>query len=318
MVMGYPGRTERYLSSWGVQQAINVTSPAVVKIRDKKLAIIKHDMEADAAIRIKYATKYATSSNYWKYFIGQIKGLKHQKVYERKKQSETDFTVWVNANATKTAITRYGAALSDIEASYADAQPFILHRTYMNEVFFQGPEIVYLAYQFRGLNDVLKNKDSKPEDISKAVGKLKGVVEEFFKDYNVATDKKLFAALMDMFYKAVPKEQHAEVLKTVEKKYDGDFDKYGAWLYEKSIFASQEKLNAFLAAPKAKTLGKDPGFIFMSSIYNNYLDNYAPKALPGRPDENAKRQKILSRCQFYVALNLWAGAGLYSCRCRTL
>src|ERR1041385_4395161 len=196
MVMGYPGRTERYLSSWGIQQAINVTSPATVKIRDKKLAIIKQDMEADPAIRIKYATKYATSSNYWKYYIGQIKGLMHQKVYERKKKAETDFSAWVNANETKANVTRYGAALSDIEASYKEGQPFVLHRTYMNEVFFQGPEIIYLAYQFRGLNDVLKNKDSKPEDIKKAADKLKHTTEEFFKDYNVSTDKKLFAALM--------------------------------------------------------------------------------------------------------------------------
>lgn len=275
MVMGYPGRTERYLTSWGVQLATNVTSPATVKIRDKKLAIMKADMEADPAIKIKYASKYAQSSNYWKYFIGQIKGLNHQKVYERKQKGEGEFAAWVNADGARKQ--RYGNVLSEIEKSYTDVLPYTLHRTYLNEAFFQGPEITVLAYQFQAMNELLHNKEAKPGDIAKEKEVLKADAAEFFKDYNVSTDKKLFAGLIEMFYKDVPKDQHAAALETVEKKFKGDFNKYADWVYDKTILCSAQKVNEFLSSPKAKTLDKDPGYTLMSSVYNNYLEKYSPK-----------------------------------------
>ena len=71
MILGYPGRTNRYMSSWGVSEALNITNPATIKIRDKKLAIMREDMATSNEIRIKYAAKYAQTANYWKYFIGQ-------------------------------------------------------------------------------------------------------------------------------------------------------------------------------------------------------------------------------------------------------
>src|SRR5258706_13871056 len=252
MVMGYPGRTERYLTSWGVQQATNITSPATVQIRDKKLSIIKTDMDADAVVRIKYASKYAQSSNYWKYFIGQIKGLNRQKVYDRKKKGEEEFAAWLKAD--KNRKKRYGNVLSEIEKSYADARPFTLHRTYLNEAVFQGPEIMIFAFQFKALNDLLKTKEAKPEEISKTSGKLKEAAAESFKDYNVSTDKKLFAELLKMFHASVSKEQQANIFEAAEKKFGGDFNKYADWVYDKTIFCSQERMNKFLAAPKAKTL----------------------------------------------------------------
>lgn len=275
MVMGFPGRTERYLTSWGIQQAVNITSPATVKIRAEKLGIIREDMDADNAVRIKYASKYARSSNYWKYYIGQIKGLKRQKVYDRKKKEEADFTTWMNADASRKQ--RYGTVLSELEKSYADARPYMLHRTYLSEAVAQGPEIMAFANQFSALNDLLKNKEAKPEEIAKTSAKLKEAANEFFKDYNLPTDKKLFAELMPLFHSTVPKEQQSTAFQTAEKKFGGDFNKYADWVYEKTIFCSQQKLNAFLAAPKAKTLEKDPAFSLITTLSKNYLDTYAPK-----------------------------------------
>jgi hypothetical protein len=291
MVMGYPGRTDRFLTSWGVKMALDITSPTTVSIRDKKLSIIKEDMNSDAAIRIKYASKYATSSNYWKYFIGQIKGLKRQHVYERKLKEEAEFTSWVNADEKRKE--RYGKVLKDIEQSYADQRPYTLHRTYLNEGMFQGPEILFLAFRFKALHELLKNKDSKPEEIKKSAEELKETVTEFFKDYNLPTDRKLFSALMNMFYNNVPKEQHPDVFQTAEKKFKGNFSEYADWVFEKTIFCSQDKVNKFLADPKAKTLDKDPGFSAMSSIYNNYIDKYSPKV-------RAAEQKRAKGMRLYV------------------
>ena len=85
MVMGYPGSTDRFLTSFGVKEELDLHQPTVVDIRDVKLEIMRKYMNADPAVRIKYAAKYAQVANYWKYFIGQQKQLKRNKIYEKKK-----------------------------------------------------------------------------------------------------------------------------------------------------------------------------------------------------------------------------------------
>jgi len=76
MIFGFPGSTHRYITSQGVEQAINQNNPLIVKIRDKKLSIMRSYMDQDPKIKLQYSSKYAQTSNYWKYFIGQTKGLK--------------------------------------------------------------------------------------------------------------------------------------------------------------------------------------------------------------------------------------------------
>ena len=98
MIMGFPGRTERYLTSFGVKQAIEQKNPTIVKIRDKKLAVMREHMDANARVKIQYSSKYASTANYWKYFIGQSKGLKRMNVYEKKQELESLFNNWVNAS----------------------------------------------------------------------------------------------------------------------------------------------------------------------------------------------------------------------------
>ena len=85
MIMGYPGSTDRYLSSFGVQQALDIEQPARVELRGEKLRLMKEEMDKSDKVRLQYASKYAGISNYWKYFIGQQAGLKRLKVYDKKK-----------------------------------------------------------------------------------------------------------------------------------------------------------------------------------------------------------------------------------------
>ena len=86
MIWGYPGNTERYLTSDGVKVLLEQTAPAIISLRGKKLSIMKEDMDANPKVKIKYAAKYSETSNYWKYYIGQSKGINKLKVYEKKKQ----------------------------------------------------------------------------------------------------------------------------------------------------------------------------------------------------------------------------------------
>ncbi len=271
MTFGYPGTTDRYLTSYGVTQAIDMTNPAIVKIRDKKLKVLKADMDADPKIRIMYASKYAQTANYWKYFIGQTKGLKRMRVAEQRAAEEAKFQAWADGDPTRKA--KYGSALPGLKKSYEEMSKYALTRIYMNEAINRGPEIMPIANALMPLSTVLSSKDSKSEDIKAATEKAKARAESFYEEFNVATDQKLFAALLEMYYKDIPKDQHAPIFKEIESKYKSDFNSYAAAVYKTSFLTSKEKYLAFLDAPSSKKLEKDPAFRTMKSIMDFYNAN---------------------------------------------
>ena len=273
MIWGFPGNTDRYLTSWGVKQAIEITNPATVKIRDKKLAIMKEDMNTSDALRLKYASKYAQSANYWKYFIGQTRGLKRLNVIEKKQKLESDFTKWVNENDERKA--KYGEALKLIQEGFTEKEKYALSLTFLNEAAFQGPELIYYCYGAMQLGKALEsNPKAKNDEAIMALAKeFKKTVDEHFKDYNLETDKKLYVALMKMYYEDVPKDQHPDIFAEINgKKYKGDFQKFADDVYKTSVFVDKAKLEAFLDKPDFKTLDKDLGYKTFNSILKKYFD----------------------------------------------
>jgi len=263
MVMGYPGTTNRYKTSYGIAYTMNVTNPARIKVREEKLRIIKDFMKTSQKAKIMYSSKYARSSNYYKYSIGQNKGLKDLNVIEKKQQLENKFTQWVNANPARKA--KYGEALPLIASSYKDVDDDMAFE-YMMESMVRGPEIFYFAYLASPLYDVLKS-DKNKERISLATERVKDGLDEFFKDYDPETDQKIAAALFRIYQQNVAPQYHPSFFREVKAKYGNDFEKYTKKLYAKSIFGTQEKLVDFFSNPKAKVLEKDPIFQVSLDIF---------------------------------------------------
>lgn len=273
MIMGFPGRTSRYLSSFGIKQAIEQSNPAIVKIREEKLRIMREDMDKSDAVRIQYAAKYAQTSNYWKYFIGQTRGLKRLKVYEKKQLIEKDFANWMNS--TPEAARKYAQVLESLEKSYELINKHNLSRWYFIESFARGAEIIGLAARFEPLQKELAEKEPKQDAIKGHVESLKKSLDDFFKDYNLATDKKLFASMIAMYHKDIPSEQHPDIYKLINTKYKGDFAKYTEYVYSKTIFAYRDKIDNFLLKPSLKALNNDPAFVLMKSVYAHYRTTMA-------------------------------------------
>jgi hypothetical protein len=220
-------------------------------------------MSTSRKARIMYSAKYALSSNYYKYSIGQNEGLRNLNVLEKKKQLEDKFTQWVNVDEQRKA--KYGEALSMIADSYKDIEDEKAFE-YMIESMVSGPEIFYFAYRTRPLYDALKS-DKNSERVSLASERVKGGLDEFFKDYDSETDQKIAAALFKIYQENVAPQYHPPFFKTVKAKYNNDFGKYTKELYAKSIFGSQERLVKFFEAPKAKVLEKDPLFQVSLEIF---------------------------------------------------
>ena len=239
----------------------------IVKIREEKLAIMREGMDADHAVRIQYASKYAGTANYWKYYIGQTKGLKRLKVYDKKVELEKRFTSWVNANPARKA--KYGNALPDIKKGYEIKGEYNLSGLYYREAISRGSSIMGLAGHFGNLRKQLEEKADQ-EDINKSLNRLRSQVEGYFKNYNAAIEQNMLAALMKMYYSDIPADQQPEFLQKLGAKYDGDFTAWAAMVFEESIFSSPEKINAFLDNPKAKTIAKDPAYEAIKAFSDNY------------------------------------------------
>ena len=270
MILGYPGSTDRYLPSFGVQQAINISNPSVVKIRQEKLDIMRAAMETSDEVRIQYATKYARISNYWKYYIGQTKGLKRLDVYDQKVVIENGFRAWVDGSADRKA--KYGQALTNIETAYKTISQYALANVYFREAALRGPEIITLASTYKSLADELANKPPDKEKIDKIVSGLKGQVAAYFKDYYLPVDQQIYTAMMKMFYEDVPQAQQPGLMADIAKKYKWDFVGYAAYVFSKSLFISPEKLNAFLDDPDLKTLQKDPAYQAYLAFSEKYIE----------------------------------------------
>jgi len=263
MILGYPGNTNRYKTSYGIEYTMNVTNPIRIKVRAEKQRIMEEFMNTSRKARIMYSAKYARSSNYYKYSIGQNQGLQHLDVLGKKKQLEEQFTKWVNTDEKRKA--KYGEALSLIANSYKDIEDEKAFE-YMVESMVRGPEIFYFAYRTRPLYDALKS-DKNSEHVSLASERVKGGLDEFFKDYDSETDQKIAAALFRIYEQNVAPQYHPPFFKTVKSKYGNDFEKYTKELYAKSIFGSHERLVSFFESPKAKVLEKDPLFQVSLEIF---------------------------------------------------
>ena len=282
MIFGFPGSTDRYLTSFGIQQALEQTNPTIVQIREEKLAIMKAGMDASKKTKIQYSSKYARTSNYWKYYIGQSKGLKRMKVYDKKIAIQDQFTEWVNSG-DENRYEKYGNVLNIIEEAYEQNKKINIARTYLNEAIFQGSEIMYFSYL---MNRKLENIPTDEKERRKLMKEIKKEAKEYYKNYNSAIDEELFSSMLEMYYYNVPKNQHPSVFKRIEQQLFGfkalDFDYYAKNVFKRSIFSSKEKFFTFIENPSKMKLERDPAYTTMMSIYDYYLENHYQKRLSVR------------------------------------
>lgn len=241
MTIGFPGSTDRYLCSWGVQQRIQHSNVPRIQVREVKQAIWKEAMNASDAVRIKYASKYAGSSNYWKNSIGMNRGLANLNVIERKQEEEAAFTKWVNENAERKA--KYGDVMHLLEKGYTSTNEYREVYTYLSEAFMSGAEIVRLARMVQSF-DI---KGSTPEELNVF---LEDRIRSFFKDYEPTLDQKVLAAMMQVVKERVPARYLPDVFPKIEKKYKGNYARYAADLFKKTKLSTYEGVEALMKNPK--------------------------------------------------------------------
>jgi hypothetical protein len=265
MILGYPGRTNRYMTSYEINEQLQIVHPDRIKIRGIKQDIWMEDMKADQKVNIQYSSKYFGSSNYWKYSIGQKAGLERLNVKAKKEEIENQYNKWVVENPERKA--KYGDALNMIKTSVEGRAEYYNALQYLNECI-QGCEIFSMNQVATMLISALKSGDS--QKISEATSRIKTNVSGFYKDYNGPTDKKSTKAMLKLYRADVPAKFHPDFyVNVIDKKYKGDIDKFVDDMFAKTVFSSEAKLTAFLDKPVLKTIENDPVYLTSASVYKS-------------------------------------------------
>ena len=258
MVMGYPGGTSRYMTSWEVQESLEIDHPIRIQVRGIKLELMMEDMQASEKVRIQYASKHSRSSNYWKNSIGMMQALKKLKVTEKKQQEEADFTQWIDQDEERQSL--YGNSLSDIQTAVEGRRDLQIASSYLIEAYFLGMETVMFGRSLRELDMVLSDPEPDQEQIDGITTALKERAAGFYKDYNAPTDKKIMTAMVQLLIDELGDEYLPSSILEVKTKYKGDAAKYVDNYFKKSILTDQTRYNAFMDNPSLKALVKDPGY----------------------------------------------------------
>ena len=263
MVLGYPGSTQRYATSYEVEEILKITNPNRIKIRGMRQEILMKEMLADQKVNIQYAAKYSESSNYWKYSIGENQGLEKLKVKAKKQEIEDQFNSWVAADPSRKE--KYGETLNLVKTSIEGRAEFRSAQQYISESFALGSELLSFSRYANALVVALQTGDSRI--INSAIGDIRSLADEFYKDYNSSTERKVMKAMLQVYRADVPSKFHPDFyINIVDKKFKGSTDLYVDNLFAKSIFADEAKLSAFLTNPNLKVLEKDPVYLTGSSI----------------------------------------------------
>ena len=280
MILGYPGSTDRYSYSGSVKNVIDLEGPAIVSCRTTKLEQYRKHMDADPAVFIQYASKQASVSNYWKYYIGQVKQLQRNKVYEKRLEQEKAFREWMTQDKDRQA--KYAGIFDEMDKYWEYQSQFTKALIYYREAGWRGGEAVAFAVKFRALNFALKQK-APQEKIDAYVKSLRAASQDFFKDYNKELDRDVTIALLNLFYKEVDRNMQCGILRKGDKT-GGDFTTFVNNAFAKSIFVDANKVNTWLDNPKA--LDKDPIFDLMMDIVETYIEfgNVASKVSCSRAD----------------------------------
>ncbi|MDG1298014.1 MAG: S46 family peptidase, partial [Saprospiraceae bacterium] len=200
MVFGFPGRTNEYLPATAVKQIATVVDPARVAMRDVSLKVMDKHMRADEAIKIKYASKFASIANYWKKWIGEMQGLERSNAVAKKQAYEKEFLERVNADEALKA--KYGNLLSELNSLYYSLQPYAEVNAYHAELTGRNTLMLNVAYYMNRLENVYNSQGE--EAFQSFKGRLLNYLQGQYKNYDSTVEAEVFASLIQLYFEKVP------------------------------------------------------------------------------------------------------------------
>ena len=266
MILGYPGRTNRWVPSYWVDQQVKYGYPAWVEASKTAMDAMKKHMDADNGVRLKYASAYASLANYWKNRQGMIDALTAHKTAELKRKAEKKFAKWAAKEANK---AEYGSVLEDLSSYFAKTNQQAANQNYLL-IFFRASQ---LASQVNPLVKQLSSYLASSSDAEKAQIKER-VTQGLYNYYNqtyLPSEIDLFADNLKLY--ADKSTDIPEELNSIKSQYNGDFRRYATDVFARSIFTTKENLDRFFQNPSQEALDNDPlariGKVLVDKYYSS-------------------------------------------------
>lgn len=297
MTLGYPGSTERYLSSYGIEEMTQTANQAQIDVRGIKQAIWKREMDRNDSIRIKYASKYDESSNYWKNSIGMNRAVRKLKVLEKKRAMEQELRRWIQQTPGERADLLQ--LFTDLELAYKNRREVNRAQSYFVEAFLNGPELVQQAltilnFDFEGEHDVV-------------VANLKKIVETY-KNLDVDIDKEVFTAMLKEYRSQVDSAYLPEVYHTIATQYGGDDRAFVDSLYAHTQLATPRGLKRFLERDTTYQLLDDPAISLGIDLITKAFELNMQMQEPSVQIDRGERLLNAAIRRFYASRNFYPDA----------
>ncbi len=272
MIWGYPGSTNRYETSVGIKQKVDIDNPTLVKLRDMRLKYMFEEMAKDPAVKLKLAGDYASIANYWKFYDGESKQLVKYDVYAQKKKQEDAFSTWAKGKP------EYENIFTDWPKAYEAWRPYSKHRVFINEGILGSPLIAYASTLQQVENAIVRQGASA--DIQKAVTAADQSRTSFMESENQPSDRNILAKVLEMYYNEVDKSQHPiGFFESIRGSY-GDlkapatYQKYVNAVFDNTVILNDDKWKTFTSKPDATALQNDPAYALASAFIKNWQSKY--------------------------------------------
>jgi peptidase S46-like protein len=271
MVYGYPGSTNRYETSYGVKQKIDIDNPTLVKLREVRLKYMLDEMKKDPSVKLQLAPSYAGIANYWKFYDGETRQLIKHHIYDQKKTAEQKFQQWAQDKP------EFKNILSDWQKAYDAWRAYSMHRVYINEGILGSPLIAFASTLQQVENALVKQNGG---DIKKAMTAANDARKIFLKAENKTSDQNILAAITMMYYKDVDRNQRPiGFFESVKGSY-GDlnneetYKKYATDVFAGTMIFDDDKWNTFVSNPDATVLQNDPAYAHAAAFLKNWQGKY--------------------------------------------
>ena len=262
MMMGFPGRTNHYYTSWEVAERRDIDNTVRINIRELRQKVMLEEMLKDPQVRIQYASKYAGSENAYKNAIGSNWAINKRDFEQVKRAEQEALLAWADEQGK----SEYREALNQIRDIVADRHDLRFRQWMLNEALRIGIEFVSVPMEINPLVEALKGKTA---DRQKELDQMTAAFRRFFdKDYVPEVDKKIAKVMLTEYRRLIPHTSQPAYFAIIDKKYKGDIERFLDDIFAKSIFASRENYNKFLKRPTAKALLNDPMILFAQSVEN--------------------------------------------------
>jgi hypothetical protein len=264
MILGYPGRTNRWMPAGGIEQNVKFAYPAWVEGAKTGMDNMKKYMDQSDALNLVYASKYASTANYWKNRQGMIDALTKFGTAKTKSAQEAKFNAWANKPANK---AKYGNVITNINKFYALTNEKSRHDNYMQQMFRTTTFGTIGRTLGRQLDVYVKADAAKRAQMAPAIEEM---ATEMYKELHIPAEKDILAAQLKLYATKSTGYAIAPSVKKIADENNNDFTKYVNAAFDMSVFTSLDRIKAFLVIPSQGVLDNDPLFVLSNDMITHF------------------------------------------------